>query len=120
MSQLRQRITAPSGVALGYQPSADELMTDWLAERVQKGIDAVVDVARERGIDLLRMYVSGFKSPDEPTRWIVVTAFVPDGNSKQLFDYWGELAEIFYQLNLPALPDVENGDVTVQVSVLWE
>jgi hypothetical protein len=116
---MSRQITSPSGVQITYNPSADELMTDWLAERVQRAIAIVIDAARGCSVDLREIWVAGYESYEEPTREIAVNAEIETVDDEAGYAYWGAVAEPIYKLNQPLPPGTENADVTVQVSVNW-
>jgi hypothetical protein len=94
-------------------------MTDWLAERVQHAIDIAIEVAQNSGVELRDIFVFGFESYEEDVRKIVVGANVV-GESHQIYDYWGVLAEQVHELNdQPPPRGAQNADVTIQVTVHW-
>jgi hypothetical protein len=65
-----QSIARPVNVPIVIEPSADELMTDWLLERVTRAIELVIREAPNRNVRILTIHVFGFESYEEPTRMI--------------------------------------------------
>jgi hypothetical protein len=116
---MSRQVTSRPEVEVLYQPSVDGLMTDWLAERVERGISITIDAAPACGVEVERVYVSGVEFVEEPTRWIMISPHVV-GSDDQAYEYWGVLAEAFVRLNEPPPPSADNADVTVQVSVHWD
>jgi hypothetical protein len=113
-----QSIAPPTTIPIEIQPSADELMTDWLAERVRRGIDIVIDEATKHYVPLKEIWVAGHESPEEPIREIWVTA--ETGASHEVaYELLGVLAPAFYRLNETPPTGAENADVTVQIAVNW-
>lgn len=106
----------PATVKVTYDPSADELMTDWLVERVQKGIDIVIYEAARNNVQLKEIWVAGHESYEEPTREIWVTVET-DASHDAAYDLFGVLATVFYHLNAPPPAGADNADVTVQIAV---
>ena len=104
----------PTTVPIEVQPSAEELMTDWLAERVKQAIETVIDEAQSRNVHVRRIHVFGFEYYDEPTRVIFVEPEI-DASESDAYEYWGVLADTFADINQPRLHGVPNNDVTVEV-----
>ena len=112
-----QSIAPPTTIPVEIQPSADELMTDWLAERVKYAIRTVIDEARPLRVDLKVIHVFGFESPEEPTRVIFIQPEF-DASEKDAYDYWGVVADAFYRLNQQPPPqEAPNADVTIEVFI---
>jgi len=109
----------PVSVKITYDSLADELMTDWLAKRVQNGIDIIIEEATRNNVPLKEIWVAGHESYEEPTREIWVTAET-DASRDAAYDLLGVLATAFYHLNRQAHPpDSANADVTVEIAVNW-
>jgi hypothetical protein len=113
-----QSTVPPTSVKITYNSTVDELLTDWLAERVQQGIDIVIDEAMKHYVPLKEIWVAGHESPEEPTREIWVTAET-DASHEVAYELLGVLAPAFYHLNETPPKGVENADVTVQIAVNW-
>jgi hypothetical protein len=113
-----QPAAPPASIKIIYDPTVDELMTDWLAERVQRAVEIAIDAAARCSVHLKEIWVEGWESYEEPTRELVVipeiVALDNDG-----FEYWSVLAMAINKLNQPPPPGATNRDVTVQVSVRW-
>jgi hypothetical protein len=116
--RMSQPVAPPVDVPITISPSADALMTEWLAERVKRAIELVIDAAPRCGVHLKGVWVEGWESYEEPTRELVVIPNV-ETSDEAGFEYWGILADAVYELNQPPPEGAENGDVTVQVSVYW-
>lgn len=114
-----QSIAPPTTIPIDVQPSADELMTDWLAERVKRAIEIVIAEAPTCNVEIREIHVFGFEYYDEPTRVIFISPEV-EASSDDRYEYWGVLAEAFADLNRqPLPPGATNADVTVEVMVWW-
>ena len=112
-----QSIAPPTTIPIEVQPSADELMTDWLAERVKRAIETVINEASPLRVALKVIHVFGFEYYDEATRVIFIQPEF-DASEKDAYDYWGVLADAFYRLNQePPPPDAPNADVTIEVFI---
>lgn len=111
-------IAPPTNVSITYNPTADELMTDWLAKRVRKGIEFVINEAARQNVSIKEIWVAGHQSYEEPTREIWVTVET-DSTRDAVRELHGVLATSFYHLNEPPPPGAANADVTVQVAVNW-
>jgi hypothetical protein len=108
----------PASVKITYNSTVDELMTDWLAERVQKGIEFVINEAATQNVSIKEIWVAGHQSYEEPTREIWVTVET-DATHDAVRELHGILATNFYHLNETPPPGAANADVTVQVAVNW-
>jgi hypothetical protein len=113
-----ESIAPPANVPVAVDPAADELMTDWLAERMKRAIEIVVAAAPPCGVRLKAVWVEGWKSYEEPTRELVVIPEI-DASNDAADDDWGVLATEIDRLNQPPPAGAMNSDVTVQVSVRW-
>ncbi len=112
-------IAPPTTIPIEIQPSADELMTDWLADRVNRAIDLTVNEAPASNVLVRSISVFGFKSYEETTRVIFVNPEI-EGNDDDAYAYWGVLAESFAELNRqPLPPGATNADVTIEIMVGW-
>lgn len=112
-----QSIAPPTTVPIDVQPSAEELMTDWLAKRVQRAIETVINEAPTCNIDVRRIHVSGFEYHDEPTRVIFIEPEI-DASDSDAYEYLGVLADAFAAINQPRPQGVLNADVTVEISLI--
>ena len=108
----------PANINITYNPSADELMTDWLAKRVQKGIEFVINEAARQNASIKEIWVAGHQSYEEPTREIWVTVET-DATHDAVCELHGVLATSFYHLNETPPRGAANADVKVQVAVNW-
>ncbi|MGH9175549.1 MAG: hypothetical protein ACRD1H_14380 [Vicinamibacterales bacterium] len=113
-----QSIAPPANVPIVYDPTADDLIVDWLAERVRQAIQIVIDAAPRCGVTLKNIWVEGWESYEEPTRELVVIPEV-GASDDAVSEFWGILAEAISALNQPPPPGAKNDDVTIQVSVRW-
>jgi len=114
-----QSIAPPSSIPILFQPSVDELMTDWLAERVKRAIEIVIAEAPACNVEIREIHVFGFEYYDEPTRVIFVNPVV-EATRDDAYEYWGVLADAFADLNRqPLPPGSKNTDVTVEITVDW-
>jgi len=114
-----QSIAYPtSTIPIDIQPSARELMTDWLQERVQRAIDIVEDAAMRSNISVRDISVFGTDYFDDLYRQIFVWVNV-DADANDAYAYWGDLAGPIRKLNQPPPPGAQNSDVRLEVSVNW-
>jgi hypothetical protein len=113
-----QSIAPPAAVPIEIQPSADALMTDWLAERVQQAIDIVVDTAAQSRISLKRISVFGTDYYDNSFREIFIWVDV-DAAQDKAHDYWGGVASPIHALNQSPPAGAQNADVRLEVTVDW-
>jgi len=114
-----QSIAPPTTIPIEVQPSADELITDWLAERVNRAIDLTINEAPAANVQVRSVSVFGFESYEEGTRVIFVNPEI-EGNDDDAYAYWGVLAEAFAEMNRqPLAPGAINADVTVEIMVGW-
>lgn len=114
-----QSIAPPTTVPILFQSSVDELMTDWLAERLRRAIEIVIAEAPACSIQIRAIHVFGFEFYSETTRVIFVNPEI-EGSHDDAYEYWGVLAEAFANLNRePLPPDAKNPDVTVEIMVDW-
>ena len=113
-----QSIALPTSTKVTINPSAEELMTDWLAARVERGIEMVINHAISAGVPLKEIWVAGHESHEELTRemWITVETAA---NHDDAYALWGVLADAFSRLNEPPPAGADNADVTVQIAVNW-
>ncbi|MDQ3547946.1 MAG: hypothetical protein M3439_03920 [Chloroflexota bacterium] len=113
---MSQSIAPPTTVPIDVQPSADELMTDWLAERVKRAIHIVLDEAQSWNVRVRAIHVWGFEYYEEPVRVIfIIPEF--DASEQDEYAYWGVLADAFADINQPRPQGVPNADVTVEVFI---
>ena len=113
-----QSIAPPATIPIIVQSSVDDLMTDWLAERVTRAIGIVITEAPTCNIRIREIHVYGFEYYSETTRVIFVSPEV-EASHDDVFAYWGVLADAFAKLNQePLPPGAENPDVTVEISVV--
>jgi len=108
----------PISVKVVYDPSADELMTDWLSKRVQKAIELVVAAAARTGVAVKDISVFGTDYYDNSYRQIFIWINV-DAPDDEAYDYWGIVARPVHGLNQPPPAGAENADVRLEVSVSW-
>jgi hypothetical protein len=114
-----QSIAPPTTIPIEIQPSADELMTDWLADRVNTAIDFTLKEAPAMNLQVRNISVFGFESYEESTRVIFVNPEV-EGSDEDAYAYWGVLAKTFTELNRqPLPPGATNTDVKVEIMVGW-
>ena len=111
-----QPIAPPATIPIEVQPSADALMTDWLAERVTRAIDIVINEARPLNVQVRKIHVFGHESVEELTRVIFILPEF-DASDQDAYAYWGVLAEAFYRLNQQPPPNASNNDVTIEVFI---
>jgi hypothetical protein len=111
-------IAPPASVKITYNSTVDELMTDWLAERVRKGVEFVINEAAKQDVSIKEIWVSGHQSFGEPTREIWVTVET-DATHDAVRELHSVLATNFYHLNDIPPPGAANADVTVQIEVNW-
>jgi hypothetical protein len=113
-----QSIAPPTTVPIEIQPTADELMTDWLAQRIQAGINIVIDAAARTDITIREISVFGHDYYDNSYRTIVIWVVV-DAQHDEAYDYWGVIAGPINDLNQPPPRGAANADVRIDVTVDW-
>ncbi|HEX5164619.1 MAG TPA: hypothetical protein VFV93_04420 [Thermomicrobiales bacterium] len=91
-------------------------MTDWLAERVKRGIEIVVDAAAQASIRLKNISIFGTDYYDDSFREIFIWVYV-DAPHSEAYDYWGAVAGPIHALNQPPPPRAQHADVRLEVSV---
>ena len=108
----------PASVKITFDSTVDELMTDWLAERVRKGIEFVINEAARHKVSIKEIWVAGHQSYEEPTREIWVTVET-DATHDAVRVLHSVLATSFYHLNDTPPLGAANPDVTIQIEVNW-
>lgn len=113
---MSQSIAPPATIPITYDALANELMTDWLAERVQRAIEIVLDAASQTGLSLKCISVIGHDYYDNSYRQIFIWVSV-DAPHTDAYDYWGVVAGPIHALNQPPPPQAVHADVKLEVSV---
>jgi hypothetical protein len=113
-----QSIAPPTTIPIEIQPSADELMTDWLAERVQRAIGIAVDAAARSNVTVRDISVFGTDYFDNSFREIYIWVNV-NASHDVAYDYWGVVAGPIHDLNQPPPQGADNSDVRLEVTVDW-
>jgi hypothetical protein len=111
-----QSIAPPTTVPIDVQPSADELMTEWLAERVQRAIEIVVDAATRREIAVKEISVFGTDYYDNSFREIFIWVNV-NATHDEAYEFLGVVAGPIHDLNQPPPSGAHNADVRLEVAV---
>jgi hypothetical protein len=111
-------VAPPTDIPITIEPSADELMTGWLAKRVKRAIEIVIDSAARSSILVKEIAVFGHDYYDNSHRTLFIWVSI-DAPDAVAYEFWGVVVSPIYGLNQPPPPGAKNPDVRLEVTVDW-
>ena len=109
----------PVEATVTFELTASDLLTEWLAQRVQYVISVIVEAAARLQVKVEQIVVAGFESHEEPTRELVITALIHVEQDEAALQFWDAIVASTEQLNAIAPPAPENADVRLASQVFW-